>query len=155
MGARASFWPAWSGAGSAVLVLIASILLQPLRAGSDDARSDPTAAMQTWLEEIDAGHYTQSWNEASPAFQRALSAVRWAQKLKAARVPLGKLTSRTFDTAAEQTEAPSPAGTVHGDFIIAQFDSSFANLKYAVETVTFEKTPNGEWRAAGYYIRPK
>ena len=44
---------------------------------------------------------------------------------------------------------------VKGDFVIAQFDSSFENMKYARETVTFEKEADGTWRAAGYYIKPQ
>jgi hypothetical protein len=37
--------------------------------------------------------------------------------------------------------------------VIAQFKTSFENLKYAVETVTFDKI-DGTWREAGYYIKP-
>jgi hypothetical protein len=34
-----------------------------------------------------------------------------------------------------------------------QFDTSFANKKSAVETVTFMQEKDGNWKAAGYYIK--
>jgi Protein of unknown function (DUF4019) len=40
-----------------------------------------------------------------------------------------------------------------GEFVIAQFKSSFTNLTAALETVTVEKE-NGTWKASGYLLRP-
>jgi beta-lactamase regulating signal transducer with metallopeptidase domain len=136
-------------------LLGAAALLHPVRADSGDAKKDAVAAMQAWLAEIDASHYDQSWTDAAPAFQKAISSAGWVGALASVRTPLGKNLSRTLDSALEQKSVPSSAGTQKGDFVIAQFDSSYENLKYAVETVTFEKAPDGSWKAAGYYIKPK
>ena len=130
-------------------------LLYPVRADGGDAKQEAIAAMQTWLGEIDAAHYDQSWTDAAPSFQKALSSAQWVSALTSVRTPLGKSMGRKLDSALEQTAVPSPTGKQQGDFVIAQFDSSYENLKYAVETVTFEKAPDGSWRAAGYYIKPK
>ena len=139
-----------------ILTLLAMLaLFHPVRADAADAKQAAVAAMQTWLAEIDAAHYDQSWTDAAPSFQKALSSAQWVNALTSVRTPLGKNLGRTLDSALEQTSVPSPAGKQHGDFVIAQFDSSYENLKYAIETVTFEKTPNGAWKAAGYYIKPK
>jgi hypothetical protein len=54
-----------------------------------------------------------------------------------------------------QTSVPAPEGVVKGDYVIAQFNTSFENLQYAVETVTFEKAADGTWKASGYYVKPK
>ena len=71
------------------------------------------------------------------------------------RTPLGKLLDRKLASALRQTEIPHGTQTIKGDWVIAQFDSSFENLKAARETVTFEKEADGSWRAAGYYIKPQ
>jgi hypothetical protein len=34
-----------------------------------------------------------------------------------------------------------------------QFNASFANKKSATETVTFMLEKDGQWRAAGYFIK--
>jgi hypothetical protein len=142
---------------TAVFVIAAlGILLRPIRAGetSDDPRVVATGPMEGWLQEIDQGKYAQSWTEAAPAFQKAITSEDWTATLNKVRVPLGKCTSRTLASASAQTDLPSPTGPHKGEFILAQFDTSFEGLKYAVETVTFEKEADGTWKAAGYYIKP-
>jgi beta-lactamase regulating signal transducer with metallopeptidase domain len=130
-------------------------LFHPVRADAGDPKQAAVSAMRAWLGDIDAGHYAQSWTEAAPSFQKALGSDQWVNALDSVRTPLGKNLGRTLDSTLEQKAVPSSAGTQHGDFVIAQFDSSYDNLKYAVETVTFEKAPDGSWKAAGYYIKPK
>jgi hypothetical protein len=48
--------------------------------------------------------------------------------------------------------ASSLPGAPDGEYVVLQFDSSFANKQVAVETVTavFE---DGVWRVVGYFIR--
>jgi hypothetical protein len=135
-------------------VLFTGAILSPIEAANSDPKQAAMAAMQTWLKEIDQGHYDQSWKDAAPSFQKAITSTQWMAALSSARTPEGKCRERKLASAMEQTEVPSPAGTQKGDFVIAQFNSSFENLKYAVETVTFEKVPDGTWKAAGYYIKP-
>lgn len=111
--------------------------------------------MEKWLKGIDAGEYAKSWQEASADFQKAITKEKWVAAMNAVRVPLGKCESRQLASALHQTEVPTPTGEiVKGDFVIAQFETSFANLKYAIETVTFVKE-GGTWKASGYYVKPK
>ena len=142
---------------SAVLALVLlGFIVRPVRA--DDAaaiKAAAVAAIQTWLHEIDQNQYAQSWKDAAASFQKDLTAEQWTEALHGARTPLGKCTERKLVTAVHQTEVPTPTGTQKGDFFIAQFDSSFENEKYAVETVCFEKAADGTWKAAGYYVKPK
>ncbi len=53
-----------------------------------------------------------------------------------------------------QTEIPTGKEIIKGDFVIAQFETSYANMKYNIETVTFQKE-GGAWKASGYFIKPK
>lgn len=132
-------------------VLSASLIL---RAEEADPKAAATEAMKSWLAAIDDGEYAASWKEASPTFQKAISSELWVQTLNGVRTPLGKCTSRSLLSAFQQTEVPTPKGPLKGDFVIAQFETSFENLKYAIETVTFEKD-GSVWRASGYFIKPK
>jgi DNA-binding helix-hairpin-helix protein with protein kinase domain len=111
--------------------------------------------MQTWLNEIDKNQYAQSWTEASASFQKAVTSDQWIAALNGVRTPLGKCTVRKLASSMHQTEVPSPTGPQKGDFVVAQFNSSFENLAYAVETVCFEKASDGRWKASGYYVKPK
>jgi hypothetical protein len=132
-------------------LLAAAALLHPVRADAGDAKQAAVAAMQAWLAEMDAGQYDKSWQDASSSFQGAVTSAKWTEMSNSVRTPLGKCLDRKLASSLEQQ---NPSAAMQGDFVIAQFDSSFDNLKYAVETVTFEKAPDGSWKAAGYYIKP-
>ena len=140
-----------------LLLVVVGVFLRPTHAGdtSSDPRAVATGTMKPWLEEIDNGSYAQSWQEASPDFQKAITSEGWVATCAKVRTPLGKCTARTLASALNQTDLPSPRGPVKGDFILAQFEASFEGLKYAVETVTFSKSPDGTWKASGYYVKPK
>lgn len=147
--------PCFLLAGTILVLLVLSFIVRPVRASdATDPRPATVAAMQTWLKEIDQNQYGQSWKDASASFQKALTSDQWTAALNAARSPLGKCTGRKLASSLHQTEVPSPTGMQKGDFVVAQFNSSFENLAYAVETVCFEKTADGTWKASGYYIKP-
>ena len=98
--------------------------------------------MQDWLAKMDAGDYGQTWNDAAKSFQKAVTSDQWIAASNSVRTPLGKLGSRKLDSAALQSSTTG-VGMPKGTFVIAQFTTSFANLKYARETVTFEKEADG------------
>ena len=139
-----------------LLMALAGLIVRPIRADDTiDPKIAAVAAMQTWLKEIDQNQYAQSWKDASAFFQKAVTSDTWTADLNAARTPLGKCTDRKLASSLHQTQVPGPTGMVKGDFVIAQFNSSFENLAYAIETVCFEKAPDGTWKASGYYVKPK
>jgi beta-lactamase regulating signal transducer with metallopeptidase domain len=143
-------------AGALFAVVLAGFLVRPVLADdSSDPKTIASGTMEKWLKEIDGKQYAQSWTDAAASFQKALTSDQWVAALNSVRTPLGKCTKRAVASAVQQSEVPGPTGTIKGDFIIAQFDSSFENLKYAVETVAFEKGADGAWKASGYYIKPK
>ncbi len=133
------------------LALVALATTSHLRAADDDLKATAVKTMTPWLEQIDAADYAASYEAASATFQAALTKDQWIAALENVRTPLGKLVSRQIATASELSVLPD--GTP-GDFLLAQFQTAFNALPEATETVTFEKAPDGEWRASGYYIRP-
>lgn len=145
--------------GLVVLLLGALMALSPMLAVADAASEDASKkaaldAMQSWLAKSDAGDYAGMWTDASQGFQKALTSDQWVAAGTNVRTPLGKLVSRKLETEMVQTS--NGAGNLpKGTYAIAQFDASFANLKSAIETVTFQQESDGAWRAAGYYIKPQ
>jgi len=114
------------------------------------AEKAAAAAAPAWLSQIDAGNYSKSWREASAYFKGAVTEKGLQDALTRARKPLGKLLSRKLTKAQSATSLP---GAPDGNYVVMQFDSSFANKKQAVETVTFLQEKDGKWKAAGYYIK--
>jgi beta-lactamase regulating signal transducer with metallopeptidase domain len=144
-------------AASMALLALGSLIplhAQNAPATEADQKKSAVAAILPWLEEIDHGEYAKSWGDASKDFQKAITSESWVAALDSARKPCGVLKSRVLASALFQKDVPSGESVVHGKFIIAQFKSSFENLAQASETVTFQKESDGQWRAAGYYIKP-
>jgi hypothetical protein len=105
---------------------------------------------QTWLQGIDNGNYAQSWTNAAAYFQQAITSEKWVEAVQQVRKPLGALVSRKVKSAQELASLP---GAPDGRYIVMQFETSFANKKSAIETVTFMLEKDGKWKAAGYFIK--
>jgi hypothetical protein len=121
------------------------------RADTGDAdQKTAVAAAQSWLAAIDQGNYAESWTNAAPYFQGAVSESKWVESMNAFRKPLGDLVSRKLKSAKSMTEMP---GAPDGQYVVMQFDTSFTNKKTAVETVTVGPKQDGQWKASGYYIK--
>ncbi|VBB46415.1 conserved exported hypothetical protein [uncultured Desulfatiglans sp.] len=113
--------------------------------------SDETAvsAAEKWLSIIDAGGYSDSWNQASAYFRGAVTQQNWTALLEGVRKPLGKLVNRNILNAQESRSLP---GAPDARYMVMFFKAAFAQKESAVETVTFV-LDDGKWKAAGYFIR--
>ncbi len=107
-------------------------------------------AAKKWLALIDDGQYAENWTSASGYFRDAITQDKWVSALESARKPLSNVVSREVISAQRMTEMP---GTPDGQYVMMQFDASFANKKAATETVTFMLEKDGQWKAAGYFIK--
>jgi hypothetical protein len=107
-------------------------------------------AAESWLALVDAGKYSQSWNQAASFFKERVTAQKWESAVKSVRDPLGKLESRILKSSQYTQTMP---GAPDGEYVILQFETSFANKKAAIETVTPMKDKDGQWRVAGYFIK--
>lgn len=129
-----------------MVVLLAAVGL----AADDPAIAKAEQAAKTWLALSDAGDYAKSWDEASSLFRASVSKADWERMLKAARGPLGAVKTRAVKTATFTRTLP---GAPDGEYVVIQFESSFANKASAVETVTPMHEKDGSWRVSGYFIR--
>jgi len=133
----------------AVVVALLMLAFAAL-AVADDKVKAAEAASEAWLKFVDSGDYSQSYEQASPLFKAALTEQQWEQKTRAARQPLGALLSRTLKSAQYTTTLP---GAPDGQYVVIEYDTSFADKKSAIETVTPMLDKKGQWRVAGYYIK--
>jgi serine/threonine protein kinase/tetratricopeptide (TPR) repeat protein len=115
-----------------------------------DANKPVVAAAEKWLALIDQGYYAQSWMAASAFIHAAITQEQWNASVRVARQPMGALMSRRAGSATAATSLP---GAPDGQYVVMQFESSFANKKSAIETVTVGPKQDGPWKASGYYIK--
>ena len=105
---------------------------------------------RAWLSLIDQGNYLESWKESAPFFQRAITETNWEISLSTFRKPLGAVLSRELKSAQSQMQMP---GAPDGQYVVMQFETSFANKKSAVETLTVRPKQDEQWKVSGYYIK--
>jgi Protein of unknown function (DUF4019) len=117
---------------------------------AEDKTQPAQAASEAWLKFVDSGDYPQSWVEASSLFKAHVTEKDWVRQIRAARQPLGALFSRTLKSAQYTTTLP---GAPDGQYVVIQYESSFANKKSAIETVTPMLDKDGQWRVSGYFIK--
>ena len=106
--------------------------------------------VQAWLLALDRGEYAKSWETAAESFHTVVTKEQWMERSEQVRKPLGAVISRKVSETRRMTTFP---GLPDGSYFEVKFDSSFAGLKSAVETVTFALEKDGQWKAAGYFIR--
>ncbi len=129
----------------AIVTLAGSLLF-----AADKPEETAQKSAEQWLALVDAGKYAESWKTAAAYFQTAVSQDQWEHVIVAVRKPLGDLVSRKLKSAQYTKSLP---GVPDGEYVVLQFDTSFANKKEAVETVTPMLDKDGKWKVSGYYIK--
>jgi len=107
-------------------------------------------AAEQWLALMDAGKFAEGWNTAAGYLQAAVSQQQFESSLAAVRKPLGDLVSRKLKSAKYTKSLP---GAPDGEYVVLQFDTSFANKKAAIETITPMLDKDGRWKVSGYFIK--
>jgi len=133
-------------------LVVVGLMLAPVAALAQNASKEKaaTAAAEKWLGLVDKGEYAASWKDAASYFRSRVTEQKWAQMAQGVRAPLGKLETRKLANEAYRTALP---GAPDGQYVVMQFDASFAKKQSAVETVTTVLDKDGQWRVVGYYIR--
>jgi uncharacterized protein DUF4019 len=117
--------------------------------GTPQMKAAAQDAASRWLALVDGGRYGESWDAASPMFQRAIDKPAWQRAMQTNRAPYGNSTSRTLSSAEYTTELP---GAPDGRYYLLEFKSSFEHKKSAIERVTLSQGDDGQWRVSGYFI---
>ncbi len=129
------------------LLLVAQQQVNSIAQSSKEDQA--VAAAQAWLALIDQGKYEESWKEAASVFKKATTAAGWSSMVRPIRTQLGKCNSRTVKSKQYMTQVP---GAPAGEYVIVEFNASFANKPAAVERVTPMLDKDGKWRVSGYFM---
>ncbi len=117
---------------------------------NEQAKEQALSAANAWLKLVDDGHYAESWDAAAEYLRGAVGKEAFVKALDGARKPLGAVTERKVKSQEFRTSLP---GAPDGQYVILQYETSFANKKSAIETVTPMLDKDGKWRVSGYYIK--
>jgi hypothetical protein len=134
---------------TAILFAFALVVgFQPIhgQVASTAARS----SVESWLSLVDGQHYVESWQAAGAFFRNAVTAEKWQEAARIARIPLGGLKARDVKSVTSTKTLP---GAPDGEYVVFQFNTSFEQKAAAVETVTTVREPDGNWRVVGYFVR--
>ena len=131
-----------------IVAILISIVVPTLATATPEEEAQKSA--QQWLALIDAGKFGESWETAAPYFKAAVFRNLWEYSMDTLRKPLGDLVSRKLKSATYTKSLP---GAPDGEYVVLQFDTSFANKKEAVETLTPMLDKDGKWKVSGYYIK--
>jgi len=133
-----------------IAVAATMLLASSAYAQEDQNITDAKAASAAWLALADAGQYPATWTSGASAFQAAVTQDNWLQALQQVRTPLGAVKTRTLKSAQFTRSMPNaPAG----EYVVIQYDTTFANKAGAVETVAPMRDKDGSWKVSGYFVR--
>jgi hypothetical protein len=102
-----------------------------------------------FLGYLDHGRFADSYAYTGMLIRAQLDKEAYAKQLEKARAGVGALLSRELVNASYATNLP---GAPEGQYVVLNYNASFANRQQALETVTLAFA-KGYWRVSGYYIK--
>jgi len=102
-----------------------------------------------WLDNVDAGGYGSSWEDAAAVVRKQVTRENWEKALASVRAPLGMAGPRKIRSVTYARNLPNAP---EGEYVVIQYDTLFER-RGAVETVTPMKEADGRWRVSGYCIK--
>ncbi len=131
------------------LTLLGSLILVNHLMADEKAEKAALASSTKWLELVDRGGYSKSWDRAAVIFRAMVTRGEWENKLSMFRTPLGKVSERNVKSKVyTQTLPEAPKG----EYVVIQYETTFANKQAVTETVTCVLEKDGKWKIGGYYI---
>lgn len=132
-----------AGAGA---LLITTLFVR----ADDEQEANALAVAKTWIAEIDAGKYDQSYTDGGSALHDKVPQETWKRILKAERPPLGNVVSRT---ETEHIFHPNGFEGTDGEFFVVSYHTSFTAKPDEIEHVVLRRE-GGQWRGVGYDFGP-
>ena len=117
---------------------------------ADTKTTKAIMAAEEFLLLIDTNQYGQSWDATSSFFKSQVPKETWVKQISSIRPAFGKVTDRLILKAQHMTQLP---GAPDGQYVILQYDTTFANKRKAVETITPMIDQDGKWHVSGYFIQ--
>ncbi|HEX7314017.1 MAG TPA: DUF4019 domain-containing protein [Pyrinomonadaceae bacterium] len=117
---------------------------------NQNSATEAVSAARDWLELIDRGDASESYDRAASLFKSAVTLEQWRSSLAAAQSPLGKPLSRSLKSSRYAEELP---GAPDGKYYVIEYDTTFEQKKNGTETVVPMLDVDGVWRVSGYFVR--
>lgn len=142
----------WLGlvGGAAVIIALTTGAGTHRAYAQNNGKAQAQKAAEAWLALVDAGQYGASYDQAAQSFKAVVSRDEWIKDVTGARGPLGKMSTRRL---AKSDVMRDPPNAPPGEYVAIQYQSSFANLNAALETVVPVLEKDGKWRVSGYYVK--
>jgi Protein of unknown function (DUF4019) len=113
-----------------------------------DRETETRAAALHWLQLVDAGNYTQAYEEEPARLKASTTEAQFIRSMEGRRAPFGKVLSRKFIGAAFTRKL---TGSPDGRYESILFRTSFEHKAVAAERVilAYESRP---WRVVDYRV---
>lgn len=111
--------------------------------------ADAEQVAASWLALMDAGRYAESWHASGELFQQATACAAWEEKASLLSARIGAVRSRNI---VKSYLLDSVDGFPDGQYVVNEYNSSFADGGDVGERVTTAVSPDGVTRVVGYYI---
>ena len=134
----------------AFTIVLLLLIVSPASFADRSKELAALASAENFLQLVDTGHYSESWDAAAAFFKQQVSRQQWVKQLESVRPAFGNLVTRKIKGQNHTTSLP---GAPDGEYVVIQFYTSFTHKKNAIETVTPMLEKDGEWRVTGFYIR--
>lgn len=135
-----------------IAVVFGLALILPGCSGHGERRrgipDDAQAALDTALEDIDAGRYEKLYNDAADEWRKETTLDGSKATFQRLREKLGKARTRDLQTAREEQTGTAP---VPGHSVVAIYQTTFESNHKGMETVTLIER-GGKWYLAGYFV---
>jgi len=130
------------------LVLLLVVLGAPYKGTVDDAKRASEVAAQSFLQLVDEGRFSETWDSAATLMKQQITRERWRLLLEAARSGTGKKEWRSHEGSHFTEILPN---TPEGAYVVVDYRSGFLKKPQVRERVTivFEE---GAWRVCGYWM---
>jgi Protein of unknown function (DUF4019) len=137
--------------GKIGILILTAVLLGALSCGGGARRNGISPAAQTVLDtaiqDIDAGNYDKLYQEAADEWRSQVSLEESRVKMQQMRDAMGKVKTRTLQTAREEQTSTAP---VAGHSLTAFYQATFDRGAGMEAFVLVEH--GGRWYLAKYYV---
>ncbi len=134
-----------------LLTVLGVLLFVSSPSASEKAEEAALAASTKWLELVDKGQYSKSWERAAILFRAMETKAEWENKLDTYRTPLGKVSERNVKSKRYTKTLPDAP---EREYVVIEYETVFKNKQTINETVVTVLEKDGKWRIAGYHFTP-
>ncbi len=134
-----------------ILILLGSLIFVNQLMAKEKAEEIALGVSSKWLNLVDKGDYSKSWERAAEIFRTMVTKGEWETKLNTFRAPLGKVSERKVRLKQFTTTI---ADAPQGEYVIFEYETVFKNKQTITETVVTVLEKDGKWRVGGYHFIP-